>query len=124
MSRTQLLPILTAAFALACGDGAGPSDLAPATAQVRVKNDYFQSEHNGRENPAIDTVRVGGTVTWTWVEGGGYHSVEPATEGAFASSGVLIGAGRTYAVTFPNAGTFHYECGVHGFPMIGTVVVR
>ena len=120
----RLLPLVTAALATACGDDTGPADLAPATAQVRVRNDYFQSEHNGRENPAIDTVRAGGTVTWTWVEGGEYHSVEPAADGDFAPSGVLIGVGQTYAVTFPRAGTFRYECGVHGFPMIGTIVVR
>ena len=72
----------------------------------------------------IDTVRVGGTVTWTWVEGGEYHSVEPSAEGAFAPSEVLIGTGQTYSVTFAHAGTFRYECGVHGFPMIGTIVVR
>jgi plastocyanin len=124
MSRTRLLPILTAALAAACGDDTGPADAAPETAQVRVKNDYFQSEHNGRENPAIDTVRVGGTVTWTWVEGGEYHSVEPSAGDAFAPSGVLIGTGQTYSVTFAHAGTFDYECGVHGFPMIGTIVVR
>lgn len=124
MSRIRLLAILAAALASACGDDTGPADIAPATALVHVKNDYFQSVHNGRENPAVDTVRVGGTVTWTWIEDGEYHSVEPAADGDFAPSGVLMGIGQTYSVIFAEAGTFHYTCGVHGFPMIGTVVVR
>lgn len=30
----------------------------------------------------------------------------------------------TYSVTFPTAGTYHYDCAVHGAAMTGTVVVQ
>src|SRR5215210_3355221 len=38
----------------------------PTTASVTVRNDNFFSVRNSTVNPAVDTVAVGGTVTWTW----------------------------------------------------------
>jgi plastocyanin len=108
---------------LACGDD-GPREPAPATAAVTVGNDYFRSDRNGTENQAVDTVRAGGTVTWTWVELDGYHSVEPVGTADFTPSDVISGQGSRYQVTFPAAGTYEYECGVHGAPMRGRIVVE
>src|SRR6185436_1560611 len=47
----------------ASGGGTTP---APATAAVTVGDIFFKSALNGSSNPAVDTVAVNGTVTWTW----------------------------------------------------------
>jgi len=85
----------------------------------------FKSGHNGTANPAVDTVAVGGTVTWTWTNNQGIsHSVQSQGSNAFASSSIMGGNGQTYAVTFPTPGTYQYDCAVHGTAMTGTIVVR
>jgi len=85
----------------------------------------FVSANNGTANPAVDTVAVGGTVTWTWTNTQGIsHSVQSRGSTGFASSPIMSGDGRTYAVTFPVAGAYQYDCAVHGAAMSGTVVVR
>jgi len=33
-----------------------------------VDNFFFQSAYNGSMNPAVDTIAVGDTVTWAWIE--------------------------------------------------------
>ncbi len=105
------------------GQGGGSSG------QVEVGNILFRSARNGTCNPAIDTVAVGATVTWTWVNTGATpHSVQsnPPTQGAptFQSSNTLSGAGSTYSVTFTTPGTYDYDCVVHGTQMTGRVVVQ
>jgi hypothetical protein len=85
---------------------------------------FFQSDLNGSRNPAVDTVAAGGTVTWTW--GGSEslpHSVQSTGSPSFTSSAIQTGAGQTYQFTFPTAGTYQYDCAVHGQMMTGTIVV-
>ena len=102
--------------------GGGP---APLTAAVAVGNVFFKSGHNGSANPAVDTVAVGGTVTWTWANAGNVpHSVESLGSPSFTSSAVLTGDGSTHQVTFSTPGTYRYDCAVHGTMMTGTIVVR
>ncbi len=85
----------------------------------------YISAHNGTANPAVDTVAVGATVTWTWTNNQGVsHSVESEGSTAFASSPIMSGNGQTYAVTFTTPGTYQYDCAVHGTQMNGTIVVR
>jgi len=85
----------------------------------------FISAHNGTANPAVDTVAVGATVTWTWTNNQGVsHSVQSQGPAAFASSPIMGGSGQTYAVTFVTPGTYQYDCAVHGSAMTGTIVVR
>ncbi len=36
----------------------------------------------------------------------------------------MSGNGQTYAVTFTAAGTYQYDCAVHGTAMTGRIVVR
>jgi len=97
---------------------------APAgtTASVQVGDIFFTSNGNGTTNPAVDTVAVGGTVTWTWISGN--HSVESLGTPSFTSSSVSATPGNTYAFTFTTAGTYQYDCSVHGSSMTGTIVVR
>jgi plastocyanin len=83
----------------------------------------FSSDRNGSQNPAVDTVSVGGSVRWVWT-GSLPHSVASQGLPAFASSGVFTGAPNTYTVTFQSAGTYQYDCGVHGALMTGTIVVQ
>ena len=37
---------------------------------VIVGNNFMKSAHNGSINPAVDTVAVGKSVTWTWTNTG------------------------------------------------------
>jgi plastocyanin len=96
----------------------------PSSAQVNVGNDFFRSV-NGTQNPAVDTIKAGGTVTWTWSAAGSHSiqstGIEPAV---FRNSVVMSAAGSSYAVTFINPGTYDYDCAIHGAAMTGRIVVR
>jgi plastocyanin len=81
----------------------------------------FTSGHNGTSNPAVDTIPVGGAVKWTNTSG--THSVASLGPPSFQSSGALSG-NATYIVTFNAAGTYNYECGIHGSLMTGRIVVQ
>ncbi len=83
----------------------------------------FSSDRNGSQNPAVDTVPVGGAVRWVWT-GSLPHSVASLGTPSFTSSAVLTGSPNTYTVTFQAAGTYQYDCGVHGTLMTGRVVVQ
>lgn len=101
-------------------DGGGQ---APA-ATVTVGDNFFRSDRNRSANPAVDTVRAGGTVRFTWSRtGASAHSVESEDEPHFASSDVLTASGSRYDATFPTAGRYEYDCGVHEGVMTGVVVV-
>ncbi len=89
---------------------APPVDQTPvAGTAVMINNFAFQ--------PAVLTVKVGQTITWT------NHDEEPHTVvGVGMKSPVLGNAGSTYAHVFTTPGTYHYNCSIHPF-MHGTVVV-
>lgn len=135
ITRTWLCAA-AAALALACsndntapttgGTGAGAGGgTTPTTANVTVGNIFFQSARNGTKNPAVDTVATGGTVTWTWTGTGTVaHSVLSMGTPSFTSSPVLSGDGQTYTMAFSTAGTYQYDCAVHGTQMTGTIVVQ
>jgi plastocyanin len=107
------------------GGGGGDGGSAPLTAAVTVGNNFFKSGHNGSANLAIDTVAVGGTVTWTWASTGSVpHSVQSLGLTIFRNSTVETGDGSTYQVTFKRPGTYQYDCEIHGSLMTGTIVVR
>jgi plastocyanin len=89
---------------------------------VNVGNIFFRSAHNGSVNPAVDTVAAGGTVTWTWIEAGS-HSVQFA-DVILPGSPVFANNGSVFSLVFPTAGTYPYDCGIHGPAMAGTIVVK
>lgn len=129
--RLNWLLILTAASAAACGDDNGPSDGnggnggGGPVGTVTVGDIFFKSGHNGTQNPAVDTVAAGATVTWTWTSTGSTpHSVQSQGDPSFTSSANLTGNGATYAVVFDTPGTYQYDCAVHGSAMTGTIVVQ
>ena len=106
-------------------NGGGTAGPPPSTAAVTVGNDFFKSGQDGTSNPAVTTVAVGGTVTWTWTgTGSTAHSVQSLGSPGFTSSAIQSGDGSTYQVTFTTAGTYQYDCAVHGAAMSGTIVVR
>ena len=102
----------------------GGGSPAPSTASVTVGDIFFRSDHNGTSNPAVDTVAVNGTVTWTWASSATMpHSVQSLGSPGFTSSSIMTGAGNTYQATFASAGSYDYDCAFHGELMTGTVVV-
>jgi plastocyanin len=101
------------------------ADPVPTVADVLVGNLFFTSDRNSSTNPAVDTVAVGGTVTWTWGNTGlAEHSVRSQGTPSFTSSAKKLGNGQTYSFTFPAAGSYNYDCAVHGSRMTGRIVVR
>ncbi len=88
---------------------------------VTIGNFFFQSVHNGSQNPAVDTVAVGGTVEWTWAAGS--HGVESLGSPSFPNSSIGVPP-FAYNVQFNTAGTYHYQCLVHLGLMTGTIVVQ
>jgi plastocyanin len=97
--------------------------VVPSTAAVSVGNVFFRSDLNATANPAVDTVAIGGTVTWTWASNG-QHSVQSTGPPGFTSSGLISLSGISYSFTFNSAGTYQYTCSVHPGQMTGRIVVR
>jgi plastocyanin len=97
----------------------------PTLADVILGNLFFTSDRNSSTNPAVDTIAVGGTVTWTWGNTGiAEHSVRSQGIPSFTSSARKLGNGQTYSFTFTAAGSYNYDCAVHGSRMTGRIVVR
>ena len=101
------------------GGGGGGGPVGSVTAGPGIQ---FVSGHNGTTNAAVDTIAIGGTVTWTWT-GSLPPSVQSVGSTSFASSSTMTGSG-TYAVRFDAPGRYQYDCAVHGQLMTGTIVVR
>ena len=109
------------------GTGGNTGGGTPTSGDVAVivGNNFMKSARNGSVNPAVDTVAVGGSVTWTWTNTGNVpHGIQSLGSPVFRNSTVLTGNGNTYRVTFNTAGTYQYDCLVHGSMMPGTIVVR
>ena len=112
----------------ACGGSTGPSGGGvtgggPA-GHVVVGNIFFRSASNGSQNPAVDTIAAGSTVTWNWNAAGSHSIQSTGTPNIFRNSVVMSDANSSYTVTFQNAGTYTYDCGVHGSLMTGRIVVQ
>lgn len=93
----------------------------PSSAAVQIGDNFFKSSHNMTSNPAQDTIAVNGTVTWTW-GGIASHSVQSTGSPSFTSSTTKTSG--TYSFTFTSAGTYTYDCAVHGIVMNGIIVVK
>lgn len=80
---------------------------------VKVGNNFY--------SPSATTVPTGTTVTWTWNAGDVIHTVtfdgDTTIMSRFQSSG-------TFSRTFTSAGTYSYHCSIHGFAMVGSVIVQ
>jgi adhesin/invasin len=109
----------------------------PSSVTVEVHSDFFESARNGSgANPgplgsvAVDTVAVGGTVTWQWVGSG--HNVTPYQNSAFVASPTQNAGSIFGPITFTTPGTYRYRCTIHSavvdilglLGMQGRIVVR
>jgi plastocyanin len=90
--------------------GATGTGAPPLQANVTVGDNVF--------NPGSSTIAAGGQVTWTW---GGSNSHNVTFPAGTSSSTQTAG---TFSRTFPTAGTFNYQCSIHGAAMSGTIVVQ
>jgi plastocyanin len=123
-----ILAALSVAFA-ACGDDdddASPAATSEATSPATGGGGGGDVTIEIGDNtfPARTEVSVGATVTWDWSKSSNPHSVIGQGDNAkdLIHSDVKTGEG-TYSVTFTQAGTYEYICGVHGPSMAGTIVV-
>lgn len=121
--------VAIAVASLACGSSTGPGGGVVTgggqQGQVIVGNNFFRSSHNGSQNPAVDTIAAGSSITWAW-NAAGSHSIQSTSQAPaiFRNSVVMSAANSQYAVTFQNPGTYDYQCGVHGQLMTGRIVVQ
>lgn len=101
------------------GGGGGP------VGSVIIGNILFRSAHNGSQNPAVDTIAAGQSITWTW-NAAGSHSIRSTGTAPeiFRNSVVMADANSSYTVTFNTPGTYPYDCAVHGAAMTGRIVVQ
>ena len=121
---TGVLFLSLSVFACGGEDSQAPAPPPPVVGKITVSNFAFRSDRNATSNPAVDTVAAGTTVTWKWGSTGVTpHTVQSKGAPGFASSGELVGFGSSYAVNFPTAGTFQYDCALHS-GMTGRIVVQ
>jgi len=71
--------------------------------------------------PRVDTVAVGGTVTWTNA-GAAPHTSTSTADPSLWDSGSLA-TGQSFPRVFPAAGSFDYDCTIHP-QMTGRIVAR
>jgi plastocyanin len=97
-------------LAAACGGGDDGPTTPPAANEVTVSDNVF--------TPATRTVPAGTTVTWRWAGGSSMHNVTFAagTSSPNQTSG-------TFQRLFSTAGSFPYQCTIHGAGMSGTITV-
>lgn len=96
---------------------AATATAVPTTASVSVGNTFFRSARNATQNPAVDTIAVGGTVTWTWVTGASNHNIISTGTLTFlneGSSGTTFSAPHSASRILNVAGTYEYHCSIHG----------
>jgi plastocyanin len=120
------IPLMVAATLLAgCGGATSPGGGGGGpVGNVTVGNIFFRSVHNGSQNPAVDTIAAGDSITWAWNAAGSHSIQSTGLPGIFRNSVVMSGANDSYTVTFRNPGTYTYQCAVHGAAMTGRIVVQ
>lgn len=81
-----------------------------------------------RFEPALVTVSVGTTVTWSWPAGAVGHNVVPEDGDNPLPSGPITDGPETHSFTFNEIGSFRYFCiahgGVGGVGMSGRIIVN
>src|SRR5437879_5961713 len=108
------IPLMLAATLLAgCGGVTSPGGGGHPVGDVLVGNIFFRSAHNGTQNPAVDTIAAGDSITWAW-NAAGSHSIQSTglVPEIFRNSVVMSGASDSYTITFRNPGTYTYQCSV------------
>jgi plastocyanin len=110
MAVSRAAAACVAALIVACGLLALPLVVFAATSTVNIQGFAYAP------NPI--TIRAGDTVTWTNRDAA-QHSARFAGRGT-----AILSQGQSGSLTFTVAGSFPYDCAVHGSAMQGTVVVQ
>lgn len=97
------------------GGGGNPPPGGQACTSTAVNVEVL----NNSFNPKCTTVPTGTTITWTWDSGGLPHNVTFATGSSSATQG-----DGSFQRAFPTAGTFTYNCTIHGQAMSGEIRVQ
>jgi len=124
MRRAAWIVTATLCSLAACGGATSPGGGGGPVGDVTVGNIFFRSVRNGSQNPAVDTIAAGDSITWAWNAAGSHSIQSTGVPGIFRNSVVMSGANDTYTVTFRTPGTYSYECAVHGAAMSGRIVVQ
>lgn len=108
MRRSLMVITALTAILAACSEHTAPTD-GDGTA-IRVEDNFF--------SPQRFDVASGATVSWTW-RGNNQHNVtfEDGPASATQTNG-------QYQRQFTTAGTYNYQCTIHGVAMSGSVVVQ
>ena len=126
MRRAAWTATVTLSSLAACGGVTSPAGGGGGpVGNVTVGNILFRSVRNGSENPAVNTIAAGDSITWAW-NAAGSHSIQStgAVPEIFRNSVVKSGANDSYTATFSTPGTYSYDCAVHGAAMSGRIVVQ
>jgi plastocyanin len=125
MRRAALVVTATLCSLAACGGVTSPGGGGGGpVGNVTVGNIFFRSVRNGSQNPAVDTIAAGDSITWAWNAAGSHSIQSTGVPDIFRNSVVMSGANDTYTVTFRTPGTYSYQCAVHGAAMSGRIVVQ
>jgi plastocyanin len=84
----------------------------PAAATVTIGNNFF--------NPSTVDITMGGTVTWNNTS----QTSHDVTFATLAANNIPAHTSGSNARTFNSAGTYQYQCSIHGGAMSGTVIVH
>jgi plastocyanin len=121
--RGAMALAIMVAGGVACGGGSTDSNPPPplqSTVILSAGNQFL---------PRADTVRVGGTITWTWAANAVDHNIISTGANTFTNKGTAVTPGNgtdgvdffdqtdpnaTHQFTFNTAGTYGYYCSTHG----------
>src|SRR5438034_1074529 len=100
MRRIQSIVAAALFSVAACGGATSPDGGGgggPPVGDVSVGNIFFRSVHNGTQNPAVDTIAAGDSITWAW-NAAGSHSIQSTglVPEIFRNSVVMSGANDSY----------------------------
>lgn len=117
LSRGALLVLAT----LACGGGGGDGPTDPGPGPGPSPSGNIVTLGASSFSPTSITIQTGGTVTWRNISGVLHNVTFNTATGAPASIGNHSSGDNSR--TFGTAGTFGYQCTLHG-GMAGSVVVQ
>lgn len=102
------------AVAVVCAAGVGVAAVHAAGSRAAPKTVAVTVGPGGNLvfSPSVAKAKVGDTVKWTWGSSG--HTTTDESGLALWDTGVK-GMNSTFSFTFAHAGTYNYECTVHGF---------
>jgi plastocyanin len=119
---SALAVLVTGLLFLGCsGPTAAPTGAGAASGAAQGSSTITISDN--AFTPQSLTVKAGTAVTWNWASTRNPHSVVGRFGGAAVDSGTHTGSDQ-FAFTFGAAGTFDYQCGIHGAAMPGKIVVE